>query len=199
MRLLIMDDHQLIGEVLSEYLRQNLDVEVNVAMCHADALNLISETGKFECFLADLRMPGVYSVLELKDLVEANAPFPTYIFSGAATSLDLTAASMVGVAGILRKCTPVDETAAMISKILADPTSVPEELKLTPKLGDGSTLSHNDFITLHHLAEGASNYEIADALGETATSVEKQLKRIYRTLGVSSRLGAASFFTSRSV
>lgn len=194
MRVLIMDDHQLVSGVLSECLKEVSHVQVETAKSHHEALALISKTGPFECFLADLRMPGVPSVLALKPLIAANSPFPVYLFSGAASPLDLLSASQVGAAGMIGKCTPLAKTASLIGKILANPESPPAETRFDSFLNASSNLTKEDYEVLGALSNGASNDEIAKRFGLTGTIVSRKLNKIYRTLGVNSRLAAASAF-----
>ena len=58
-------------------------------------------------------------------------------------------------------------------------------------------LSEEDCLILGMVADGARNSEIANGLGLTRSRVENRLRKIYKAIGVSSRLAAANFVNAQ--
>jgi len=203
MRLLVIDDHQLVRDVLIDYIQIELDAEVIPANSHRQALELTKTNGPFDCVLADLRMPGVHNITDLKIIVDANAPRPVLLFSGVATFSDLVAAQKIGMAGFMRKDIPASKMVQVITEIAGGAKDVPAEVAFARHIKNNplmpGDLSEEDCLILGRVAEGARNSEIASGLGLTKSRLENSLRRIYRSIGVSSRLGAANFFNDRLI
>ncbi len=73
------------------------------------------------------------------------------------------------------------------------PKSVPHEQ--APAL---AMLTPREYEVLVWLAEGKSNWAIGQIVGCTEETVKKHLQRVYRKLGVESRVSAAVFFARLS-
>lgn len=58
-----------------------------------------------------------------------------------------------------------------------------------------SALSDQQLLTLAMIADGASNGEIADQLGVSNKTLEKQTPRLFDAIGVSNRIDAAVAYT----
>lgn len=181
---------------MSAYLQEELNIEVDGAETREETLSLIDKNGPYICVLADLRMPGMDTSLMLEEIVTANAPNPVCIFSGAATYSDLFLAAELGVAGYIKKSTAAAQVADAIRQLLETPEKVPDSMKLTGEHHlskiTSKKLSKEDMLILGLLSGGARNTEIARRLKITRTHVETRLRAIYKALGVSSRLAAAT-------
>lgn len=56
-RVLIVDDHKLILDLLSAYIERKSDMEVTCVTSRAKAFSALEQTGPFDAVLVDLRMP----------------------------------------------------------------------------------------------------------------------------------------------
>ncbi|NRB03768.1 MAG: response regulator transcription factor [Rhodobacteraceae bacterium] len=206
MKILLMDDHQLIRDVMKQYLEDNLDIEVASASTQEEAMRAISDIGRFACVLADLRVPDARGAKSLGLIVQANSPSPVILFSGAARYADLFEAEGAGMAGYIRKDMHAHEVADLVQSIVANPNDIPEEISFAhqTKLARQAPrnmpnrlpdcLTEDDCVMLAMLAQGARNTEIASRMGLNRTRVENKLRAIYKSLGVSTRLAAATFY-----
>lgn len=202
MRILIVDDHQLVRDIMTYSMEKSLGVETMSAETVEEAMTLIEKHGPFSCVLADLRMPDVRTAFDLQCIVEANAPNPVALFSGAATQADLFTAKSAGMVGYIRKTMAVEEVYHIIKALIRDPKNVPQSASFDFGQWNANalpeTLSDEDCAILEMVATGARNSEIANALRVNRTRIENRLRKIYPRIGVKNRLEAANFVTARS-
>lgn len=196
MKVMIMDDHQLVMDALTLFLEKNARLNVTPVTSRQEAIGRISRDGPYDCVLADLKMPGTRSAHTLADLVEANASKPVYLFSGAASFTDLYVAKMVGISGYIPKSMAVRDVSRLVQQILSNPQDVPKEAEISGKLASAHFLpehfSEEDCMILSLLANGERNSEIATTLRITRSRVQTRIRAIYKAIGVSSRLAAAT-------
>lgn len=197
MKVLLVDDHQLIRDAMMHYINSSTKMELVAAGSIDEALKTIKVHGAFSCVLADLKMPGVSGAFDLKPLVDANKPNPTLLFSGAATYIDVHAARRAGVKGLIRKSMSAKQVVEIVATAVKNPDLVPDDVAFGPTFqrpsGVPTQLGDEDWVILEMLARGARNSEIAHALGVKRVRIENRLRKIYRFIGVRSRLGAANY------
>ncbi|MCH2163642.1 MAG: response regulator transcription factor [Marinovum sp.] len=201
MQILLADDHQLIRDVMIAYMHASHGIEVVPASTRDEALKEIKTNGPFACALVDLRMPGVRSAFDLLPVVEANAPNPVLLFSGAATFSDLFAAQRLGMIGFIQKTMPAKDVARVVVDVINGSNDLPPMVSFTSHMKAPchmpDMLSEEDCLILGMVADGARNSEIANGLGLTRSRVENRLRKIYKAIGVSSRLAAANFVNAQ--
>lgn len=202
MRILIIDDHQLVRDIMTYSMEKSLGIETMCAETVKEALSLIEKHGPFSCVLADLRMPDVRTAFDLQCIVEANEPNPVALFSGTATQADLFTAKSVGMVAYIRKTMAIDEVYQIIRALIQDPDTIPQSAGFDFGQWNADTLpdalSEEDCAILEMVATGARNSEIANALRVNRTRIENRLRKIYPRIGVKNRLEAANYVTSRS-
>jgi DNA-binding NarL/FixJ family response regulator len=107
MRVLIVDDHRLFGELLMTGLSQDERVEVvGIALTGQEAVELVEQL-KPHVVLMDLAMP-VMDGLEATRRIAKIAPRTQVLVLTGESSVDAVAAREAGAAGFIRK----DETLA---------------------------------------------------------------------------------------
>jgi two-component system, NarL family, nitrate/nitrite response regulator NarL len=128
-------------------------------------------------------------------------------------SSDLQGALRAGAQGYLLKTIEGEQLSAAIHAAMRGESTISPELtgKLVAALRDGgapaaelaavdpgSQLSPREQEVLREISRGASNKEIARTLSIAETTVKIHVQHILRKLGLSSRVQAAVFATSRS-
>jgi two-component system nitrate/nitrite response regulator NarL len=215
-RILVVDDHTLFRRGLTALLASNPHVVViGDAADASEALRRAAELQP-DLILLDNHLPGVNGVDALPSLREAAPNARVLMLTVSEDEADLAAALRGGAAGYLLKTTEGDALIDAIRRaVLGESVIAPE---MTSKLvqafrgtfaREGSNavvaatsapvvkvsvldaLSPRERDILHHVAQGASNKEIARILGIAETTVKIHVQHVLRKLNVSSRVHAA--------
>jgi len=206
MRILLIDDHTLFRDALSEVLRQ-LDDEVRLfnagtaqearaAAVHYLALDLI---------LLDLCLPGAVGVSLLTELRNLLITVPVVVLSGSERPEDVRAALATGAAGYIPKTAGGQEMLTALRQILAGEVYVPAALlaavqsiedpaPASPDTARGTShgLTDRQLDVLALLGQGLSNKAIARRLDVAEGTVKLHMSAIFRILEVGNRTEAVT-------
>ncbi len=191
MRILFVDDHDLLRDALKAYLEADGAFTVQLASNIGDALAAIEQDGAFDLVLLDFQIPGMDGLLGLRQIVAAQGAKPVMLLTGVATEGTATAALRFGAVAVLSKTMSIDKLkAAAVSAI--NGTYAPA---YTGSMGQASssdtpTLTPRQEEVLRCICGGLSNKQIARQLELTEATIKMHLKMIYAKLGVNSRTQA---------
>ncbi|HEX7891653.1 MAG TPA: response regulator transcription factor [Ramlibacter sp.] len=209
-RLLVVDDHALSRRGLAGLLAA--DPRLQVAGEAADAADAVRKAQALrpDVILLGDRLRGTTVAQALADLKQAAPAARIVLLAAGVDESDLHAALRGGASGYLLKSIEGDALCTAIQRVMhGEPVMSPEAIARlvaafqAPAPGDPpaiATRGANDPIAqlspreqdvLGHIARGASNREVAQALGIAETTVKIHVQHILRKLGVSSRLQAA--------
>lgn len=191
MRILLVDDHDLLKDALKAYLEADGEFAVGLASTVSDALAVIDRDGPYDLVLLDYQIPGMDGLAGLRQILAAHEAGPVLLLTGVATEGTAAAAIRFGVVAVLSKTLPVERLkAAMMSAITgeiapehADAFGIaesPEAVTLTPRQEE----------VLRCVCAGLSNKQIARQLGLTEATIKMHLKLLYSKLSVRSRTQA---------
>lgn len=207
MRVVIADNHPLVVDALSQYLRAIApEIEVAGTTTVRGAMALLREPDRTRLVLMDLDLEDMKGLDGFKLIRETVPLVPVVVLSGTRDLISLRVALDLGAAGVI----PKEYSAAAITKalefILAGERHVPAKLLGTPGLNEDSAAYQPDasgsltHLTAHErrvlaeLAKGRSNQEIGAALGITAAGAAYHLRAIFKKLGVRSRGQAIALY-----
>ena len=103
MRILLIDDHQLVREALAYYLKSSAD---DIDVVEAGSLSdVVGQPGPkdFDLVLLDYRLPGLSGEKGVAVACEHFAETPVIVLSGAVTRDEAQAALRRGAAGVISK------------------------------------------------------------------------------------------------
>jgi two-component system nitrate/nitrite response regulator NarL len=204
-RIVLMDDHALCRNGLSDLLRQRAGMEVLAALSDPEQLIEVLRTRRPDLLVLDLRMPAVDGLALLRRMRSEGLDTPTMILTMSDSEHDLSAALRAGVRGYLLKDMEPEDVVAAISKAARGELVVAPAmtLKLAQLLQDGArtddrqgqlaSLTEREREILDHLARGESNKTIARALDISHDTVKLHVRHILAKLNLSSRVEAAVF------
>jgi DNA-binding NarL/FixJ family response regulator len=204
-RVLIVDDHEMLAESLSRVLDEEPDmVAVGLAQSLAQARARVPSNAP-DVLLLDRRLPdgdGVAAIAELREL----RPSMSVVVLTAATGDDvLVRAIEAGAAGFVSKTRGLQEVTSAVRAAAAGEAVISPEMlsRLLPKLRRGSgpdpDLTRREHEVLGMLARGLSNAAIAEELHVSVHTVRNHIANLSAKLGAHSKLEALSVAVRRGL
>lgn len=199
MRLIVLDDHELVGVALRAALEAAGDHhEIHLTSDPDRAVSMASTAGDAIVVL-ERRINGTTDGVELLTTFARRAPLARIVFLSASYD-DNTLRRILagGAAGCLLKSQPVDELVDGIRNVARGQVVVAGELmtrvvQLTrPTSPQDQILSPREIEVLQLLAYGATTEQIAEELFISVNTVRNHIRRVNQKLQVHSRLEAAA-------
>jgi DNA-binding NarL/FixJ family response regulator len=200
-RVMVVDDHQVVREGVTSMLRAASEIEVvGQAANAAEAIQKANEL-KPDVVLLDIRLPGM-SGWEICRTLTSELPETRVIMLTSFEDEDyLFKALRAGARGYLLKTTSHEEivhavrsvakgerllSAPLVDKLVAKFSEMAREME---KLETG--MEGDEIEILKLLSQGATNAEIAEKTHWSEVSVKRKLQTIFDKLGVEDRTSAA--------
>jgi len=227
LRVLVVDDHTLFRRGLIALLAGDARFSVvGEAGDAGEALRRVAEC-RPDVILLDNHLPGVRGIDALPGLLEQAPAARVLMLTVSEDEADLAAALRRGAHGYLLKTVDSDGLAEAIVRVAAGESVLSPELsgtlvrafqaqapaRIAVAVGGSPAaapepapaqlppaapaISPREQEILGHIALGASNKEIARALGIAETTVKIHVQHILRKLGLSSRVQAAVYASTR--
>lgn len=195
-RVILVDDHQVIRQGLRSMLGGMPDIQV-VAEAGSGAEAVAALAGEqIDLMLLDVRLEDMTGI-ELASLVSRMTPAPRIIMLSVHDDrFSVEQAFAAGAAGYLLKSVSKLELLSSIRRVAAGERVVSPALvsHLIPRSDAGMAalthLTEEDVRLLQLLATGASNSEIAARVSWSEATVKRRLQRLYVLLQVTSRVEA---------
>jgi len=197
-RILLVDDHQVVREGLRRMLE--LEADLRVVGEASDSHEVITQAESLypEVVLMDIKMPGMDGI-ELTRRLREKCPFCNVIIL---TLYDeyLTQAVKAGAVGYLLKDIKREELVKAIRAIREGRSSLNLSLdqdRLTELIAPTESqqrayLSERELTILHLIADGVATREIANQLFLSEASVKRGVRLIFEKLSVHNRSEAVS-------
>ena len=197
-RVLIVEDHQVVAEGLAALLGDQADIEiVGSAPSVAESLVLAADSAP-DVLLLDFRLPdgtGAEAAARIRELrPEVKLIFLSRVDSDAARM----AAVEVGASAYLHKSHAASEVVDAIRHVarggnLMTPQSIAALLNRTrARDAQVQSLTQRERSVLQLIAKGISSREIARQLGISYTTVRTHIRSLGRKLGVHSKIEATA-------
>lgn len=197
-RVLLVDDHQVVRRGLRTFLEIQDDIEVvGEAGDGAEGVARAEEL-KPDVVLMDVKMPGMDGIEALRKLRELGNPAKVLIVTSFTEQRTVVPALRAGASGYVYKDVDPDALAGAIRSVhaghvLLQPEVAGALLSQDPgnDTGRGSTLTEREREVLGLIADGRSNREIARALVLSEKTVKTHVSNILMKLDLSDRTQAA--------
>jgi DNA-binding NarL/FixJ family response regulator len=194
-RVVVVDDHQLMLDAIRLTLEQSEDIElVGEALTGSEALPLIGRTHP-DLVLLDIRMPQMDGLTCLGKIRERHPKIKVVILSGIDEPEQIQTALKHGASAFVVKHVDPRDLASALRQAMAG--------TVFQMLGNGDSSEENaakaagvtesEMRVLTALARGLSNKQIAAELFITEQTVKFHLTNIYRKLHVANRTEATRY------
>jgi DNA-binding NarL/FixJ family response regulator len=198
-RVLVIDDHELLSSALGANFAQDGRTEVvGTAASIAEGVRAAAATQP-DVILTDRRLPDGDMDEHVAELRSASPGSRIVLMTGWPTQRSSLAALDAGVQGIISKAQPVAQILDAIARVVAGDLVVPASL--TPMLlartgrsdvARSNELSRRELDVLEALALGESTVEVARRLCISHNTVRNHLARAMLKLNVHDRLSAVA-------
>lgn len=197
-RVMLVEDHQVVREGLAALLGSDASIEVaGAAGDGAEAVALFRRL-KPDVTLMDLRLPKVGGV-EATRLIRAEFPEARVIvLTTHDGDEDIYRALQAGARAYLLKGMPFAELLRTIQAVHSGKTRIPSPIaeKLAERV-NGQELTARELGVLERIVAGRANKEIASDLNISEATVKSHVNSLLSKLGVSDRTQAATVAIQR--
>lgn len=193
MKILIIDDHQIVREGISNLAkREGLDV-VGEACNKEEAIALIAATSP-DVITVDLSLPDGSGLEIVKFARKNDQKIGIVVISILDDDSNLIACMNAGASGFVSKTSTLDDILAAIQSAARSPLSFTSKglVRAINSKVYKSTLTSRELEILAKLPSGLSGDELAKDLFITESTLKTHLSSIYRKLQVRNRTGAVS-------
>ncbi|MGG3805391.1 response regulator [Metabacillus fastidiosus] len=206
-RILIVDDHQLVGEGTKNMLDLENDFDVTYLIDIEEVLSA-SRENSFDVYLLDMNMPDCSGLELAQQILRFQSEAKIILYTGFEYTSQFNLLIDSGISGIVSKSATQQELLMSVRAVLNGYTLIPISLLRQLRLSEISiqTKSTNAFsrkeinisVTqkeleiLEGISKGKSNKEISEELFLSIRAVEYNLTKIYKKLRVNSRSEAVA-------
>ncbi|MBV8214639.1 MAG: response regulator transcription factor [Verrucomicrobia bacterium] len=195
----IVDDHPVIREGLTEILNAENDISVVGQAADGNEACSVYKQLSPQVMILDLRLPKMSGLQVLRELVSLKEPRPRVIIM---TSFDsdhaIRQAARAGAKAFLRKMSDPQQIREAVRRVARGETFFPPDiaLRLVESMSKPQ-LSSREIQVLETLANGKSNKEIGAALYITESTVKHHVKSILKKLNAACRTEAITIAVRR--
>ncbi len=196
-RVLVVDDHQVVRQGLRAFLEAQDDIEVVGEA--ADGAECVAAADRLrpDVVLLDLRMPGTDGLAALRALREHENPARVLVVTSFTEPAAVLPAVRAGAAGYVYKNVDPQALAAAVRAVHAGHVLLHPEVAALLAAGEpdpgGVRLTARERQVLAAMARGQSNREIARSLSVAEKTVKTHVSSVLAKLGVHDRTQAALY------
>jgi DNA-binding NarL/FixJ family response regulator len=197
-RILVVDDHQVVREGLKMFLA--LDEELEIAGEAEEGAQAVRQAHELQpdIVLMDLLMPGMDGIAATQIIRRELPEVEVLALTSVLEDQLVYAAMRAGAIGYLLKDTKAKELcraikAAAAGQVQLSPQAATRLIREIQAPESPETLTPRETEVLHLLAQGKSNHEIGSTLVIALKTVKTHVGNILSKLGVSSRTQAALY------
>lgn len=205
-RVLVVDDHQLLTQSLLMVLREEPDLDVVGAAASVAEARAMARRTSPDVVLMDYRLPDGVGTDAARQIREENPAIKVVMLTGFPDDAILVAAIEAGCSGYITKDSAVTEAISAVRAAFAGEALISPSMlaRLLPKLrrdyrGVGSSLTDREREVLQLLAKGSQNQAVADQLFLSVNTVRKHVQSILSKLGAHSKLEAVAIAVREGV
>lgn len=194
-RVLIVDDHQIVGEGTKSMIELEEDMQAEYILNEQEAL-IKSDATPFDVYLLDMNMPNCSGIELAQKILHIQTDAKIILYTGFEYVSQFNLLINSGISGIISKSASQQELLMAIRAAVNGYTLLPISLLRQLRTDDIMTqqlenktalLTQKELEILESVSKGSSNKQIADELYMSSRAVEYNLTKIFKKLKVGSR------------
>jgi DNA-binding NarL/FixJ family response regulator len=196
-RILLADDHAVVRAGIRKTIEEISDVEVVGEVGNGLQIFTALESIAVDCLLIDVTMPDFEPITAIRKIRVRYPALKILVVSAYDDDIYVQGLLGAGVNGYHLKDQPLNDLKLAVQRVLAGERWISSSL-IGKLVGPGRESASMPVLTnrqrdlLRLLQQGFDNQSIAQETGLSIKTVENHLTRLYRQLGVQSRLEAAN-------
>jgi len=205
-RVLVVDDHEVVRATLAALLATEPDIEVVGTCADADEAIQRALAGPLDVVLMDVEMPGLLCYDAVRTIRAQHPQTSVLLLSGFDDERNIDSAIEAGAAGYITKDQAVDRVIEAIRAVAQGERWFNEvvEKRLRPastRQGQGAgpqseddriaSLTERELEVLRYLARGMRKKEIAETMHLSVKTIDNHTTRLMSKLGVHDRVDLA--------
>jgi DNA-binding NarL/FixJ family response regulator len=196
-RILIVDDHEVVRRGLEGILSATEDLEVVGQASSGEEAVCLAASIECDVVLLDLQMHGMHGLEAIPQLIREDGRPKVIVLTIHDDDEIVLRAVKSGASGYVMKNASADELIRAIRHVAAGGRHF-DEVVVKAFLSDEQRAKDKELLTPHELeilrmvAAGATNRQVANHLFLSVDTVKSHLEAIYRTLEVSDRAHAVA-------
>ncbi|WP_066196158.1 response regulator transcription factor [Gracilibacillus timonensis] len=183
---LIVDDHQLVGEGTKSMLEANEEFSVTYTATAEEALSL---QASFDLYILDLYLAGMTGLTLAQKLLQHDPQRKVVLCTGFPKQHTPESLAKMGIRGVVSKEAPKSEFMPFIHLIVAGYTIFPFSAK-QHVTSNVYGLIEEELLVLEKVSQGYKNKIIAEDLFVSDRTIEHRLTSIFKKLAVKNRMEA---------
>jgi two-component system nitrate/nitrite response regulator NarL len=198
-RVLLVDDHQMVSQSLRMILEQEADIEVVATARSATDAVAAAEAHRPQVILLDYYLPDGDGLSAVAPIRAKDPDIKVILLSGSDDPYALGRAVEAGCVGYLDKVGSLEELAPAVRAAAAGHVVISAEhlVQLVPGATGPVALTKREREILHLVAEGGTNKAIAAQLFLSVHTVRTHVQTILEKLGAHSKLEAVAIAKRR--
>ena len=169
MKILIVEDDTMLGELLQECLQRLGHELVRTCLCGREAMAVIVEE-TFDCAFVDLRLPDTDGLQLLTALKDRNHALPVIMMSGFPTMEYTIKAMRQGASDFLTKPFTLQDVALTLQRIKKERELMEQNIKLRFEVQARKELEHVNRKLESTVSEQTKLFQISRVIDETRSS-----------------------------
>lgn len=198
MRILLADDHDLVRDTISLFLKSEGVDEVATAENLDDAITA-ARNGEFDLALLDYKMPGMNGLDGIAQMKAAMNGGPVAVLSGMATPAIAQSAIEAGAIGFVPKTMSAKAMIGAIRLMVLGEVFMPVSFQQQAGSANEANLTTRETEVLRALCDAKSNKEIARELNLQEVTIKLHVKTLCRKLDARNRTQAAMIARDRQL
>jgi DNA-binding NarL/FixJ family response regulator len=201
-RVLLADDHAVVRAGIRNALHELPGLEIVAEVGDGPSLLAALDETAPDCLLIDVTMPDFEPLVTIRRIRGQYPEMKVLVVSAYDDDVYVQGLLGAGVNGYHLKDQPLSDLRLAVERVLAGERWVSSPLidkllTISEPCSSSNALTSRQREILRLLQQGLDNQTIARQIGLSVKTIENHLTRIYRQLGVQSRLEAVRYVTER--